>query len=324
MGLRRYFARRAVYTIILLFVVIVINFVIFQLMPGNPAALLADSSRLGTQERVEALLELYGLNQPIEVRFAKYVRNMIFWDFGFSYLSGKPVATEILLRMPNTLLLLGVSTIFALILGTILGIYAASKRGSKLDLISIGAGLVFTSLPTFWMGIIFLFFMGYVFRLFPLAGTLSYPPPQDPLAMILDILWHLTGPGLVLLLFNFGTYVLLTRSAVLEALSEDYIITARAKGVDERGVLFHHAFRNALLPLLTNAVLAIAGVISGAIITEGVFSWEGMGLLTINAIFNVDYPMLQGLFYVFGVVTISAVLIADVTYGFIDPRIKYS
>lgn len=324
MGLRRYFARRAVNTLILLFVVIVINFVIFQLMPGNPAALLADSSRLGAQEQVKAQLELFGLNQPVEARFLKYVRNMIFWDFGFSYFSQKPVATEILLRLPNTLLLLGVSTIFAMIFGTVLGIYAASKRGSKLDLASVGTGLIFTSLPTFWVGIIYLFFMGYKFRLSPLAGTLSYPLPQDPLGMVLDILWHLAGPGLVLFLFNFGGYLLLARSAVLEALSEDYIVTARAKGVDERSVIFKHGFRNALLPVLTNSVLAIAGIINGAIITEGVFSWEGMGLLTINAISNIDYPMMQGLFYVFGVVTILAVLFADITYGFVDPRIKYS
>jgi peptide/nickel transport system permease protein len=159
--------------------------------------------------------------------------------------------------------------------------------------------------------------------MFPLAGTMSRPPPIDPILKVFDLAWHLFLPALTLFLFQYGGWLLMMRSTLLEALHEDYITTARAKGVAERGVLFKHAFRNAMLPLVTNIALQIPGLLNGAILTETVFSWRGLGLYTWSAIQFTDYPVLQAVFYIFALVTIVCNLIIDIVYGYIDPRIQY-
>ncbi|RLF18692.1 MAG: ABC transporter permease, partial [Thermoprotei archaeon] len=183
--------------------------------------------------------------------------------------------------------------------------------------------LLTTALPTFWVGMILLLIFGVYFRAFPLAGAISRPPPPDFWSQILDRLWHLTLPGLTLFLFFYGTFALLARSAVLETLTEDYILTARAKGLSNRSILFKHALRNALLPIVTTAAIWLASVIGGAIITEQIFTYEGMGYLIWMAVLRYDYPVLQACFYIFALAVILANFVADVIYSFIDPRIKY-
>ena len=322
MSLKRYILKRVLYSFVLLFFALTLNFVIFRMAPGNPIQVVASGMRL-EPEQVERLIELWGLQEPLHVQYVRYLKSTLTWDFGYSYNSMEPVGREIGERLYNTLLLMGVSLFFAIIFGTVFGVYAAYKRGSLFDLTSVTISLFSYALPTFWMGLLMIYIGGYMFGLFPLAGTMSRPPPIDPILKVFDLAWHLFLPGLTLFLFQYGGWLLMMRSTLLEELHEDYITTARAKGVSERGVLFKHAFRNAMLPLVTNIALQIPGLLNGAILTETVFSWRGLGLYTWSAIQFVDYPVLQALFYIFALVTIVCNLIVDIVYGYIDPRIQY-
>lgn len=323
MPLATYIARRAVYTVILVFFVLTLNFAIFAAMPGDPISILASALRL-RPEQVETLVELYGLDQPILTRYLKYMYSMLTFQFGFSYYyGGRPVIELIAERLPNTLLLLGLSTMLAIIMGTLIGATAAYRRGGRFDSTVVTASLVTYSLPTFWMGMIFLLIFGYCLRMFPLGGTMSRPPPVELWARIVDIGWHLFLPALTIFLFLYGGFALLARSSVLETLTEDYILTAKAKGLPDRSILFRHALRNALLPLTTQYALALSGIIAGAIITETIFTWDGMGRLMWIAVTRADYPVLQACFYIFALATILANFAADIIYGLIDPRVRY-
>ena len=322
MSRKSYILKRILYSFVLLFFALTLNFIIFRMAPGNPIQIVASGMRL-EPEQVERLIELWGLQQPLHVQYMRYIKSTLTWDFGYSYNSLEPVGREIMERLPNTLLLMSVSLFFAIIFGTIFGIYAAHRRGSLFDLTSVTISLFSYALPTFWMGLLMIYVGGYLFGMFPLAGTMSRPPPIDPILKVFDLAWHLFLPALTLFLFQYGGWLLMMRSTLLEALHEDYITTARAKGVAERGVLFKHAFRNAMLPLVTNIALQIPGLLNGAILTETVFSWRGLGLYTWSAIQFADYPVLQAVFYIFALVTIICNLIVDIVYGYIDPRIQY-
>lgn len=322
MGLRSYIAKRGIYSVVLIFFVITINFIIFMAMPADPISIIAGGARLRPEQR-EALIALYGLDKPLSSRYISYVRNMFLWDFGFSYYSMRPVSNEIMERLPNTLLLMGVSTFLSVIVGTLIGIWAAHKRGKIFDILSVSGSLATWSLPTFWIGMMFLLIFGKWLGIFPIAGTMSRPPPIDPFAKALDILWHMVLPVLTIFLFSYGNYVLLMRSAILENLTEDYITIAKAKGLDDKTILLKHALRNALLPLITQTAISIGQIFSGAMITETVFTWRGIGTYIWEAISVQDYPRLQATFYIVSLCIIVANFIADIMYGFVDPRVKY-
>ena len=321
MSLKSYILKRLVYSVVLLFFALSLNFVIFRMAPGNPIQVVASGMRL-EPEMVERLIELWGLQEPLHVQYIRYIRSTLTWDFGYSYNSLEPVSREIMERLPSTLLLMGASLFFAIIFGTVFGIYAAYRRGSLYDLTSVTVSLFSYALPTFWMGLLMIYVGGYLLGLFPLAGTMSRPPPTDPILRVFDLAWHLFLPGLTLFLFQYGGWLLMTRSTMLETLHEDYITTARAKGATERSVLFKHAFRNAMLPLVTNVALQIPGLLNGAILTETVFSYPGTGRLIYTAITNDDFFLLQGSFFIVSITVLVANLLADIICGWLDPRIK--
>ncbi len=343
MGLKGYIIKRVIYMLFLIWFVLTLNFIIFEVMPGNPLEFFAGRPGALTAERVEQLMRLWGLRDPLHVKYYRYITNMLTFQFGTSPRSGKAVVDLISEAVPNTLTLIGTSTIISIILGVLTGAIAAYKRGGKLDTTLVTTSLVTYSLPTFWMGMLFLIIFGLQLNWFPLGKTVSYwtqyptglPPPALELSIsswklvipsleeLADRIWHLAIPATVLVLFQYGGYLLLTRATMIESLSEDYIVTARAKGVRERLVVFKHAFRNASLPILTSAALAFGFMLSGAIITETVFSWPGLGGLTWRAIQLYDYPILHVLFYVIAVCVILANFVADLLYGVVDPRIKY-
>ena len=325
MGLRGYLVKRLMYSFVLLFFVLALNFVIFELMPGDPTALFASPGRLrpGDPERVK---KLWGFDQPIHIRFAKYIVNMLTGQFGNSYISGGAISEEVSARLLNTFLLVGLSTIFSVLIGVILGVIAAHRRGGLFDSVSVVGSLVTYSLPTFWMGMIFILVFSLRLGWFPDGGTSSFTamnPPPNILVDFSDRLWHLFLPCLVLTLFQYGGYLLLTRATMIETLTDDYILTARAKGLKERTVLFKHALKNASLPLITTAAISIGFMFSGAIITEQVFRYPGLGWWTWKAIGYNDYPVLHCIFYLTALCVIVANFIADFLYGIIDPRIKY-
>ncbi|MEM2144012.1 MAG: ABC transporter permease [Candidatus Jordarchaeaceae archaeon] len=354
MPLRTYLIRRIIYSIILLLLVIIVNYAIFMLMPGDPTStLLSGFSRESPTERMEherLLNELWGLNDPPEIQLLKYIRNLLMWDFGRELLGRRPIQTVMLEKIPFTVLLLGCATAISLIIGIALGVYAVSRRGGLFDSISVVTALVLNSLPTFWLGLILLWVFSSTLHWLP--GSHAFPAEwaggkapvpfslatsSSPQALgislnlnVIDV-WnlfygyflHLLLPLMTLTLFSFGGWLLLTRACMLDAITEDYVVTARAKGLSERSVLFKHALKNASLPLITSAALSFAFILTGAIITETVFSYPGVGGWLWDAISFHDYSVLMAIFYVSSLAVIIANIIADLLYGIIDPRIKF-
>jgi len=322
MGLKVYILRRTIYTFILILLAVSLNFLIFRLVPADPLTIMVSGARL-RPEQIEILKTRFHIGQPLYVQFFAYMTNLLQGEFGYSYRTQRPISEEIMQVMPNTLLLLGVSTLLSIMLGIVFGIIAAARRGKMTDIAILFMGMIFYALPTFWIGLMLLLVFGYVFPLFPLRGTVSVPVPSDPVAAVADILWHLTLPAVTLIVFFFAGYAVIMRNSLLGVLTEDYIMTARAKGLDERTILFKHALKNAMLPMVTIIAIGFGGVVGGAIITETVFSWQGVGQYLWRAIEVSDYPVLQAVFFVIAVATILANFLADILYGFLDPRIKY-
>ncbi len=341
MGLRGYIAKRSINTVILLFFVITLNFAIFELMPGSQGAIeiLASSGKLKTQAQYERLLNMYNLCSKFENgvctpntwwdRYVAYVWNMLTFQFGISYQTGHDVTEDLVQsgRLENTLLLIGVSTVLSMIIGVVLGVGAAYWRGRLFDTVNVTSSLIFFSLPTFWLGIMLLFVFFNNLHLFPGAGVTpadwSVLGKPDLLTEIVVRLRHLFLPTLTLTLISYGGFLLLTRATMLEAVNEDYILTARAKGLPERTVFFKHALKNASLPIITSAALSFGFILTGAIITETVFSWKGLGLWIWESIGWKDFPVIQAMFYIVALMVIITNFISDLIYGMIDPRIKY-
>jgi peptide/nickel transport system permease protein len=249
---------------------------------------------------------------------------MFTFNFGVSFAEGnRPVVESIAARLPNTLLLMGTAAIITIIIGIATGIAAASKRGGPFDMGMVTTALILYSVPTFWLGMMFILLLGFYIPLFPMGGTVSVPAPADPLAYALDVGWHLILPAITLALVSYGGYMLVMRNTLIDVLTEDYIVTARAKGVDERTVLYKHALRNAILPLVTMIALTFGFLITGATLTETVFNWYGLGRLIFESVIAQNYPVLQAIFYIMALTVIIANFIADMLYGFLDPRVRY-
>jgi peptide/nickel transport system permease protein len=326
MGLRSYIIKRIIKSIALIIIVLTINFIIFELMPGDPMQFFIQAGKM-KPEMIEEVKKTFGLDQPLEVRYIKYIESMLTWNFGYSFYTTTPVGQEILQRLPNTLLLVGLSTVLSIVIGVIMGVLAAYKRGGLYDSASVITSLTTYSLPSFWIGMVLLLIFHVWLQWFPGAGA-SPPewavnPPQNIIEIIAGRAQHLFLPLLTLTIFSYGGYLLLTRATVLETLTEDYIVTAKAKGLSERTILFKHALKNAALPLITNIALAFASILTGAIITEQVFTYPGLGEYLWRGINFKDYPVIQAMFYVIALAVIIANFIADLAYGIVDPRIKY-
>lgn len=328
MGFKGYVVKRTINAVAVVFIVVILNFFLFRILPGNPAAFLVNPNmRL---EAREAILRLWGLDRPLYEQFLTYFVNLLTGNLGTSFSSAKPVTAELLERLPNTILLLGSATIIYIVMGVALGVVAVSKRGTRTDLTTVGVGLFTQALPVFFLGLLLLLLFGYYLPVatdglinFPLAGTISRPPPRDQLGYVLDVLWHLALPLTTLVVINFGGYVLVIRNLMIDALSQDYITTAKAKGLDERAILYRHGLRSILPPVVTIVGLSLAGVVGGAVITETIFSWYGVGRYLYDAVLGYDYPVMQGTFFFLAVVTILANYAVDLVYGLLDPRIKY-
>ena len=322
MGFPTFLAKKMVFAIVTILIIMTLNFAIFRLMPGDPIAMLADQIRL-RPEQVARLYELFGLDKPLWEQYISYMSQTLQGFLGYSYYTQHPVTQDIMDRLPNTLLLVGVSTIVSIVIGMVVGIIAAARRGSAVDIGAISFGFLGNSVPTFWLGLLLLLIFGVNLQWFPLRGTTSVPAPTEPIALVVDILWHMALPTLVLVIIQFGGFALVMRAAMMDVLTEDYITLARAKGVDERNVLYKHALRNAMLPMVTVIALAFGFTLSGAPLTETVFSWYGLGRYIWDAIVRQDFPALQGIFFIISVMVVAANLIADIVYGFLDPRIKH-
>jgi peptide/nickel transport system permease protein len=318
MGLATYLVRRSIVAFGLILLVAVINFVIIHLAPGGPSHLLANSPRITPQEREQILASL-GLSAPIYVQFLAYVEGLFTGNWGLSYYYLEPAYQVIAQRVPATLILMVPSLIITIIIGILLGILAARKPFSIFDRSLSTFSFFFYAMPAFWLGFILLTLFALDFRIFPASGITSAVDGGS----ILDIAKHLFLPMMSLVLVNLANFSMVMRTSLVDVLDQNYITTARGKGLPERTIFFRHALRNALLPTVTMTGLYVAFLLTGAIVTETVFTWPGLGLLTYDSIINSDYPVVLSLFFIFAVMIIVVNLLTDVVYGFLDPRITY-
>lgn len=340
MGLRAFIIKRAIFSFFLILFVITLNFIIFDLMPGDPWQVFIHPDF--DKYQIEAISHAWGLDQPMHVRYFKYVQNLLTWQFGTSFRSGSSVAGEMTSRLTNTLSLVGIATVSTILIGIPLGAISAFKRGKLIDTLLVTVSTTLNAFPAFWMGMMLLLGFAFTLRWFPSSGNVppawaggNWPTPlwvgeiaNVRLAIpshleILGRLHHLVLPVAALVIVSYGSWLLFARATVMEVLTEDYIVTARAKGLKERTVLFKHALKNASLPLVTSVAISFGFLIGGAIITEQVFTYPGMGEWIWRSISQQDYPVMQAIFYVIAICVILANFTADLVYGIIDPRIKY-
>ncbi|MFQ5911003.1 MAG: ABC transporter permease subunit [Thermoplasmata archaeon] len=262
---------------------------------------------------------------PVWEQFWEYFTDMITFDFGISFFSKRPVWVEIAQRAPATILLFGTALALSALLGIGIGAILAWRRGSSLEMSAIVISLFFYSMPLFWFGLILLWAFGFRLQWFPLGGIGGIDEAGKPLgglAYLADILWHMTLPLVTLMMVSLAGYVLLMRNSMLEVLGEDYITTAKAKGLSERTVMYKHAARNALLPVATVIALGVGGIISGGVLTETIFSWPGMGYFLVTSTIQQDFPAVQGTFFLLAIMTVIANVVADVLYAYLDPRVR--
>lgn len=325
--MREYLVKRILMSILILWVVATLNFVIFQVVsPVSPED--AYFGKEFTPEVREMLRGLFGLDEDLHVRYFKYVKNMFTFNFGVSFRTRSPIVQEMSWRLPATVLLLGSALVATIFVGIPLGVLAASRRGSKIDVLAIGSGLFTWGVPVFYIQLLFMLFLCYFaatylgFPLFPARGLYSSPPPSDPFSFMADVAWHLAMPLMTLVVGSFGFWALYTRNVLLDALTQDYIVTARAKGLSERTVLYKHAFRSTLPPIVTIIALSIPGIVGGAVITEWIFTIPGIGRWYLNSMLASDYPVVQAVLFVYAILVIFCNFIADILYGVLDPRIR--
>jgi peptide/nickel transport system permease protein len=324
-GTRRYLVGKVFQALLTLVFVLVFNFFLFRVIPGNPAQILARNKLLPI-DSVRELERDFGLDKPLPQQFTIYVEDTLRGNLGISYTFRRPVSEVIRERIWPTLLLVGVSTAFSTVVGLLVGVYGAWRRGSTFDVTSLGFSLVFYSMPEFWLGILLLIAFaagaGPFPAIFPTGGIETAGGPTGGAAHAADVLNHMFLPALTLGLAYVGEYALIMRSSLLDVVGEDYVTTARAKGLREALVLRRHVVPNALLPTVTLVALNLGFIVSGDITVETVYSWPGLGLLTVQALGAPDYPLLQGLFLLFSAAVIVANLVADFVYSYLDPRVR--
>ena len=319
MRLRRYVALRALQLIPVTLVVIVINFLLIHLAPGDVAEILAGDSP--DPAYLAALRERYGLDRPFLEQLWRYLVQVASGDLGLSFRSREPVLDEILARVPATLLLVGTSLVLAVTLGTGIGAWIARRPGSALDTATSATAVALFSVPVFWLALMLILIFSVRWPVFPAIGMASIGGPREGLGRVLDVAQHLVLPVLALTTVSVGQYLRLARSAVAEVLAESYITTVRAIGFPERTVLLHYALRNALLPVVTVLGLQLGLILTGAVLTETVFSWPGLGRLVYEAILARDTPIIMGAFIAMSVTVALASLVTDLIYAALDPRV---
>jgi peptide/nickel transport system permease protein len=304
---------------------LLVNFFLFRVLPGDPVRTLG-RGHLNTPAQVAAFKKAYGLDQPLEVQFLTFLKQTAHGDLGLSLQFRVPVSHLIWQALGPTLLLVGTAAILSTVIGVYLGIRGAWNRGGVFDRISTGTSLTLYAMPEWWLGLILIAGLGvgfwFVPGIFPTGGLHSPDVNPNSLSGLLDTTWHLTLPVVTLTLAYLADFSLIMRSSLLDELGEDYLQTARGKGLRDVQVRNRHAVRNALLPTTTVIALNIGFVVSGAITVETVFSIPGLGLLSTNAIEFPDFPVLQGTFLVASAGVIAANLVANLIYGLLDPRVR--
>jgi peptide/nickel transport system permease protein len=314
--------RRLAASIAIVFAVVTITFFVVHLAHGSPCG--PSEERPLPPDVCERLRIQFGYDQPLRVQYVKYLKALLHGDLGVSLGSRRPVADALAEAIPNTFRLALAALVIDFALGLALGIYQAARERRFGDIALGNVALFINSMPTFWLGLVLLLVLGQWLHWFPIGGPGDpvFCPRVDSLPCVVDFFWHLTLPALTLGLVGAAGTARYHRAAMLEVIRQDYVRTARAKGLRERRVLLVHALRNALLPFITLFGLAFPFLLTGAVLVERVFAWPGMGRLAVSAIFQRDYPVVTGAALVTSVMVVLGNLIADVLYAIADPRIR--
>ncbi len=303
----KYVARRLLAAIPTLFGVACIVFLMVHMLPGDPARVIAGP--MATEADVAQIRESLGLTKPIGEQFLTFMGNLLHLDLGISARTSQPVLSEVWARLPYTFELALVAITLATIIGISAGVLAATHHNSLTDYLASALSLFGVSMPVYWLGLMLIVIFAINLHMFPAAGA------DQPISFAL--------PGLTLALYATGLIARMTRSSMLEVLKQDYVQTARAKGLSERVVVYSHALRNTLLPVITIVGLQFGTLLGGAVLTESVFSWPGIGRLLVDSIFARDYPLVQGIVLTFSTMFIFVNLAVDVLYAYVDPRIRF-
>jgi peptide/nickel transport system permease protein len=336
----RYLLKKISWSLFTVIFVLILNFFIFRILPGDPARALTRDPRM-KQDAIETLRIRFGLDKPVincfdsinplkfgdcginplDTQFFIYLRNLTEGELGISYKTNRPVTGILAERLWNTILLIGAGQILSIFAGIIFGVLAAWKARTAIDYAALTTGLIAWSLPTFWLGIILLFWGST--HGFPVSGKGTPGIGSYPFMYQLgDLARHMFLPTLTYTIVFMGEYMLVMRSSLMDVLAEDYILTAKAKGLSTFQILKDHALKNAMLPIVTIIAINLGFTVAGAIQIESVFSWPGLGGLVFEAVQSRDYPVLQGVFLLIAVSVILANLIADLTYSYLDPRVQ--
>jgi len=303
-----YAIRRILLAIPILLGVVFVVLLSMELIPGDPVALML--GEFATPEAIAATRAELGLDRPLAVRYVEYVLDVVRGDLGMSIKDNRPVATMIGETLPATAQLAGAAVLLSVLVGVPLGVVSAARPGGLIDNLVRVVSLAGLSMPVFWTGLVFIVFFSVTLGWFPVAGRGTFR--------------HLVLPSVTLALPSIAILARMTRASLLEVLQEDYVRTARSKGLSRRSLLYKHALRNALIPVVTALGLQLGQMLGGAVLTETVFSWPGLGRLTVFAIFNRDFVLVQGVVLVLATVYVSVNLLVDLSYGLFDPRVSYS
>jgi peptide/nickel transport system permease protein len=323
MNRRDYLVRKTMLSLVTVMVVVLINFILFRVLPGDPVRAVIGRNVRISPETQAALRQQFGLDKPVfPDQFFDTLGQWARGNLGVSWSLRRPVSEVLLSKLGNTIILIGLGQILSIVFGVLLGLLAGWKRKTALDVGALTISLIAWAVPTFWLGIILLA-AGSTWLGLPTGGIVSPANVGKPLYQVIpDVAHHLMLPTLTLTILYLGEYVLIMRSSILEVLSEDYILTAKAKGMSNWQVLWRHALKNAMLPIVTLIALNLGFTVSGAIYIETVFSYDGLGKLFQTALVKQDFPLLQGAFLLLAVSVIIANMLADILYTYLDPRVK--
>ena len=320
----RYILKRLLLSIPILFGISLITFAVIHITPGGPAVVQSQMNAKMSPDSVAKLKTLYGLDKPLHIQYINWLSRLARFDFGDSFSDNRPVTAKILERLPATLQLNILSLLLLFLIAVPLGVYSAARENSVFERIFTSLSFIGFSVPAFWLALLLMLFFGVWLQWLPISGMASVNSANmPPVLQVYDRILHLLLP---LFVSVFGSIAGLSRymkSGMLEVIRQDYIRTARAKGLPERDVLLKHALRNALLPVITIVGLSIPGLISGGFIFETIFAWPGMGRLAFESAMSFDYPVIMGVVIAGALLTLLGNLLADIAYAFADPRIRY-
>ena len=322
MGFKLFVLKRVLQIVPTLFFAILITFIIIHMAPGDPARAMAGEN--ASPESIEALRERWGMDEPLYVQFGIYLNKILHLDLGYSYWYATPVLELILERIPPTLLLVFSASVLSIVVGVFLGTYAGGKHPSIQDKIIDFVALGMFSTPVFWVGLLLIIAFAINIDLFPVVGIISLRHELSGIEYIFDIIWHLFLPMVTLSFYYLPMYLRITRASVIEVMQEDFIRTCRAIGLSESTVRLKHGLRNALIPVITTIGIMVGYALTGAIVTETVFGWPGLGKLTFDAISGRDYPLLLGIYLITSALIIVSSFVTDILYSVLDPRVKLS